>query len=765
MVTALWQRILGGLVLGLLIIVGIFNIPVNQRDIITKGIDRYDYHRPIFADHTQAQDIKVSRGLQGIGALVVNLRHSPHPADIVMTVSNPTNGDVWRTVTIPGSSLRDDELSSATFEQPLTLNNQVVRITVSAPTATADTALGVRFHPDDVYPLSTRLENNQPKSGDLSLTLVERVPLWLYLKTTLTQNPERSWLMSGAVGLSLLAAVFMILFGWSEPLLRSQRVWQWVLLISIAVIAMGWRIDTIPGFKGVSGGDPYNYLFITKKIAQGHNPFANTKRLPGFPILLLPAYLTNLDDQSWMRGLSAVSAGFIILLVPVLARQLRLPWSAQVLAAVLLAGQKNFWEVSLRPEPYTFYALLVLIALILLYRLKSWPYQLALGLTLGYAAMTRQEGFVLAAVVALCTLFQWKKLWWRGFLVIYLPAFLLVLPFFINNYLTFGNPVFTQYFEGDRLQIVDSWPAFVDNFGATWGVLGSMWKPAWDQENRIDFTTPLFLTTLIITIVWNILKRFNIVTRFPKTFQIVIGIIGIASLIGSLWLLTTNKPALADWVMIGAAGVLVGSFVSFPLVIGWRAWPVWVVAITQGLIALWFHPFSKHFQQIYPLLMVMVATAIYLPSQFLLKSPRITRTVTSILWYVGLLTPLLLIILWLAQAWPTTLDQNNESTALDSVVYRAVRDARTYPGTYGVDQAYLPARVYFEDNGYYFWGDEPHTVADEVNWLQQYNIHTLVVTNNNPAFKTMPPGWQQVAHHKSAAKDDRIFESWVYVKQ
>lgn len=742
----------------------IFNIPVNQHNTLTRGIDRFESHRPLFSERTQAQDVLVSRGLEGVGAILVNLRHSKNPADVLISVTDPDTGKVWREARIPGNSLTDDEFTTVTFSEPLDLTNQHVRITLSAPTATKETAMGVRFHPEDVYPGSTRLENNEPKPGDLSLTLVEKVPMWQYLVTSSRQNPDRTMTVATAITIGLALAIASLLF-LTRATAPTLTWWPAVIFLLIALASFSWRLQLVPQFKGVSGGDAYNYLFITQKIVQGLNPMEDTKRLPGFPLLLLPAYLTSIDDQMWMRGLSVLSGALILLVLPRLARTLGLPWNIQLLSVVMLAVTRDFWRTSLRPEPYTFYSLLLILAVWLLYNLKRWPQQLALGFLLGYAAMTRQEGFVLAVVIALCTLIQWRQLWWRGYARIFIPAFILVLPFFISNQINFGNPFFTPYFDGDRLQIVDSWPAFVDNIGAAWGTVGTWWWPRWEQDFRVNFANPFFLVALFGTIIWNLLKQWPRLFH-SRTVYTIAAILGFVLLSSTIWFSVTQKAAFLSWLLMTTAGLLLGSVISFCFTTRWRGVPILLITLSQGLIAVWFHPFAKHFQQIWPFLVLMVSTTLAWPfSGQTLRSIRWPERVVSVMWCLGLIPPLVVGNIWLWQMWPVELDRVNESNALDSVVYCAVRDAKLRPGPYGVDQAYLPARLYFAEEGEYFVGDEPHSQAEEVEWLQKFNIQTLVLTNNNSAFKPLPAGWYPVAHHKSAGKNDVIYESWVYIRR
>lgn len=116
----------------------------------------------------------------------------------------------------------------------------------------------------------------------------------------------------------------------------------------------------------------------------------------------------------------------------------------------------------------------------------------------------------------------------------------------------------------------------------------------------------------------------------------------------------------------------------------------------------------------------------------------------------------------LGQNLNTAIDKQNANTALDSVTYRAARYARTLPQPIGFDQAYLPARLYFDPVAKYFPDEDTPTPQMEQDWLAQNPLKTLVVSNGNNVFKKPQPNWTVVKTFKAAGDDDKIFESIVY---
>ena len=760
-------------------------IHVTQERILTRGVDNFQFHRPLFGVQSAAQDIVVENELRGLGVILVNLRKAPQLADVLVTISEPTSAMVIERVTIPADAIHDDAFATLTLAQPITpVDYEKIRVTFTAPEATATEPVGIRFDPDDPYKPSARRQSGKQEIGDLALLLQERVGLGKYAYTTITQNVSFFRILAG-IGLAITMTLVAARVGWHKQSAKRRQRIEIGILLGLAVLAFGLRLWWLPSFHGVSGGDPYNYLVITQQLSHFDNPFAISKRLPGFPLLLLPAYLTNVDDIWWERFISIVSASMSVFLIGLLARRLRLPWAAQLIAAGLLVGMKDFWWTSFRPEPYSFYGMLLLLALVLLFNLSSRWAKLLFGAVIGYAAMTRQEGFVLAATLGSLILIFWRQIFampyeptiWKAYLpsgdewktlgkhigLLFIPAFLLVLPWFMHNALTYGNPLYTEYFEGDRLQIVNSLPAFWDSLGATWGVLGSTWRPQWDELYRIPLTLPLFFAAALLTWLW----WFIIHTAFYRratSLRLALTVVWLALLGVVVWLASANRGLFYESVMVCSAAVLLASLLPFLAATKWRGVIVVAVAMSQILVALWFHPFAKHYQQVYPLLALALAAAIVpkVGKKFIKHTESAGAQLMLYISWVGLLTPLLLVPLFLWESQTTFIDKYNRAVALDNVVYRAARFALTQPGPHGTDQPYVPVHLYFSSDISYFLGDEPHTPAQALAWVREHNLKTLIDTNNNPAFKNPPPEWEVLKTFKAEGKDDFIYESRVY---
>lgn len=765
------RKIVISTVLAAIALVGLSFLPVTQKRVITRGIDSFETHQALFGNRTATQEITTSGKLLGAGAILVDMLRSGQPGDVHIKVRDASTREILTTATLPGNTLMDDEFSFTHFGDAVGTRNKKMTIEFSSPDATSKNPVGLRF------------DNAVADSKQFAVQVLEKVPLWQYLVTNITQNTDK-WQMvliagAGALGISILS----LRPGWRKQPVRIRRAIELGIILALAALAFNTRMAVLPDFKGVSGGDPYNYLFITDSLVNLQNPFAGVKRLPGYPLLLAPAYLSqSIDDQAAMRTISATAGAGSLIMIALLARALGLPWTIQLAAPAIIAWQKDFFWTSLRPEAYSVFTFLLLASLVLFFTARKPWQQLLFGLVLGYAAMTRQEGFVLAAILGAASLIQeiyisrTKKPYKFKTLSsklarMYLPAFVIVLPFFLHNTLEYGNPFFTPYFEGERLQIVDSWEAFKDASGATWGVLDSMWKPAWEQLERYALTDRPFYVSAGLLIAWSLIpysgKRFSTHERSRQTLWVVLLLVGVIGFSFLLWKAAAHKPAFAGYMPIIAAAVLLASSIPFVAYTRWQGTLVWLILVSQILIPTWFHPYPKHYQQSYPLIGLLIAAALLVPVAALTKKPTLLGKAARVSMTAALLVPFFVIPLYLfeSKTFNTNIDQFNAEVALDTVVYQAVQAARDLPGPIGFDEAYLPALLYFNDQAQYFPAIEHPSPQQERSWIENNNIRTLVTTNNNNILSQPDPSWELVQQIFSEGKNERLLKSSIYTIQ
>ncbi len=757
-----------------IVLITISWIPVQQTRLISEGVDKFEAHRQLYGDRLLHQEIKGQGTIIGAAFILVQLKPNGQPADVVVRAKRAPDGQELAQAVIPAIAIQDDTFATAIFNHPVETSETVI-LELSAPAAAREDSIGVRTDPTARSDTPV-FANGQEKGGILAHQLVEKVPLWGKVKNDITAHPKHWRSLSLALLITLLLALAASKPGWGGKSQSWQRTAEIGIIIAIALFAFVTRAQIISRLGGVSGGDPYNYLLITKSIAAAEDPW-QAKRMPGYPLLLLPIYLADsIDDIAAMRIISAASGVGTIFLVVVLARTLHLPWSVQLMAAALLAWQKDFFVTSLRPEPYTLYALLLLASLILFFRAaKPWQHIL-FGIVLGYSAMIRHEGFAVALILFAASLlkyfwplmrrrispaaFNWKAAA-KSLLLMYGPAFIIVLPFFINNTVKFGNPLYTRYFAGERLQIVDSWHAGQAAMAASWGVIGSMFKPVWDELERIPVSEPLFIIIFLLVAALA-LARF---TRKRSGKKITISFIILCAVLAALTVLAmfTAPHRVLKTTMTISAAVLLASSIPFVSLLQWRGVLVAAVLLSQLLIATWFHPFPKHYQQSYPLLIMLAATALLTvpalsPDGHTMKWSRVLTVAVVI----TILLPITYAQLRLYEHVTLVIDKNNAVGALDSVTYRAVRAARHLKAPYGVNAESLPARLYLGAESVAYPHRETSDPASEAAWLASSNIQTLILTNGNKSFQIKDPAWEQAAYFKSEGKDERLYESWVY---
>jgi hypothetical protein len=223
----------------------------------------------------------------------------------------------------------------------------------------------------------------------------------------------------------------------------------------------------------------------------------------------------------------------------------------------------------------------------------------------------------------------------------------------------------------------------------------------------------------------------------------------------------------SDAVMKAIAGVMAASTIAFLIFTRGRGALIVSVLFTQILIALWFHPLPKHFQQSYPLLILIGVTALFVPLNKIQEQIRefsrqyrlTMQTLALTMQYILLAPWIITIFIWQHQINPA-IDNLNANSAVDYVIYEAVQEARLLPGPHGLDRIYQIAEVYFPDSLFYY-RDDPSTEKQQA-WLDAMKIRTLVVTNLEPTAMVHGDAWQEIKHIKSEGKQEQMMESWVF---
>ncbi len=198
-------------------------------------------------------------------------------------------------------------------------------------------------------------------------------------------------------------------------------------------------------------GDSYHIVRAAKSLREDFSYPVDEKRLPLFSVLIALNPLP-VEMIVWAKVLQILLTAGILFLTYRLARRLFPDLDNFALCtlhfALLFSPVFLYW--SLRVVGGVLLTFLVLLAFKIYYSKHRWRLPL-LGVVCGLAALTRYEGFLLATAFGLGLLIKE----FRGFrnfkklkpLAVYLLSFVLVVsPWLLRNFLTFGNPLFSTYF-------------------------------------------------------------------------------------------------------------------------------------------------------------------------------------------------------------------------------------------------------------------------------------------------------------------------------
>jgi len=136
--------------------------PVNQQRIINVGTDEYAAHHALYGKRIKSQVITINGKLRGIGAVLVNLRRASQLTGVKVAVYTVDN-ELLAEQDIPDEDIKDDSIAWTNFSD-LDIPGRQVRVDFSAPEATKDNPVGLRF------------ELGSPE--ELALAVRERVPFW-----------------------------------------------------------------------------------------------------------------------------------------------------------------------------------------------------------------------------------------------------------------------------------------------------------------------------------------------------------------------------------------------------------------------------------------------------------------------------------------------------------------------------------------------------------------------------------------------------------
>ena len=286
-----------------------------------------------------------------------------------------------------------------------------------------------------------------------------------------------------------------------------------IRLITIIFVAMLVRLFLIKIINGTSGGDSFEFLLSARKIISLENPFLDVKRLPFFPITLIPSYFLNIDGILWGRIVNTIFAGLTLNYMYLIGKKFKLPKLVNYLSLILFTLSSVYLFYSIRPLSSSLYTLLFLSSIY--YTLESKKNSIFLAfISLGLLSMTRHEGFLVSFIVFFYYFLSSKKK--EIFAKFFIPSLIylaLVLPFFLNNYINHNNLFYLGYLNDDGgLYIPRNFENFISNSKIILFSLYSTWGNINVFKSNTDFLKLLFSSTIFFMIL-GFIDYFKVITK------------------------------------------------------------------------------------------------------------------------------------------------------------------------------------------------------------------------------------------------------------
>ncbi|MCH8748786.1 hypothetical protein IH781_03475, partial [Patescibacteria group bacterium] len=574
-----------------------------------------------------------------------------------------------------------------------------------------------------------------------------------------------------------------------KPRLTVHR-WQVSKLVLVTVLLSStllvWHVSNLSEARGVSGGDPYNFFFIVERIQTNltfYNP--EQKRLPVWPLVLIPSALSTSDIVLSARLINLFIAAATLLVLAWLGTQLKLPRPAIALAVLLTALNRDFMLITYRPLAYPLVGLLLLLSLTTLFWAKTKPRRLIpAGILFGLAAQTRQEAIIVAGlVIGLACLVLMLERRWRCILALALPALLVMSPYFIANASFFGNPFYSAYLDHPVTNVDRSLGEVQENIGQGWAVISSSWWHVWGHQRRITLNTFTLVASLSFPIIIGaalLRRRFLPKILYFNNASPPLAVIALLVLF-PLWLkyktaVPTNLNTLL--VLISALGLIA---------LLWHSWQMWqpmkpgrnlleripiriylvlLTGTSLAGIATWVHPVAKTYYSFIPYLGLVAGLGLYLVIASLFKT-----TNKSFLGLAGQWLGLALVFSMLSL--PLVLSANRLHAALDSFSRKNVEDwlfynmSRYLADSGSTDKATMYA--HFLPAQYFLGGDTivtslPEDPEPSAALLRDKKVRWIFWTSHLPLFNTFAsdPSRYPVRYSiKAFGRDDVLFEGRV----
>ncbi len=691
---------------GIAVAVGCLILPVSYDRVLTVGTDTYQTHRPVFGSRHVEQIVPLQRDITGVGALLVNLKRAPALSPVEVVVRD-ASGHIISEGSIQPSAIVDDQFAWAVLSHRIPANTGEVTLDISAPEATAQNPIGIRF------------EGEGEKR--LAVGVTERMPAWARLALWRSDHPDGSRrLLSGILVAAIVGVLGTCLHG--RKILENKKAWALSLLL-LALFATALRLPLVASIEGVFGGDAYNHLFKTRAWLQGDDPFASDFRKgPFFSVLLAPG-LAGPDPLLWGRWMSLLSSVAAVVLVAVLARRLGLPPVMSLLAGFLLAVMREFQFEAVSSLSNMTYAALVVGAAAAFVSAKQRRQAYVVGVLGSLAALTRYEG-VLVPAMLLPPLWLYHRLRPRFILYTLVPVVvLLVIPFLlwpITGEVGVRTPADIK---GDGgLSVALSAYEFRANALQLKTILGLEWflSPAGGRQ----------LFTLGVGAVAGAALAFGR-RRSPRIVHDILAAGGWVILIWAVTVVVRDFNDTLKLLMLGMT-LLAGAGGGW-LAVQKPRWgiPLMIMVVAQGVAVTAILPKPRYYIHLVPFLVLGVLAIMAGITDWRRQWSRVG---------VFLAAGFLVGLVWqdAADALPGMVSDYNSKAYESALMERAARFLRGREGDIGIITDDLPFRIYAGDDRLTLYRPlpegRPATLAEQQAWIESSGVNYVVEASFEPLF-------------------------------
>lgn len=321
--------------------------------------------------------------------------------------------------------------------------------------------------------------------------------------------------------------------------MKNKAAMIYFTALAIFIFVLAFRIYFAAKITGVSGGDAYNNLFIARYIYEGQNPFEGARRLPFYPLLLVPTQFLGIDPILYSRIVSSIAGSAIAVVIYLFASSFGLSIFSSAVISLLAGMSPSSLFVSVRPLSNSTFAFLATLSIYLFYKIykeKKLKFSYTLSVVMGFLSMTRHEGFIISAILILFLAVKaWNGKRIKELIISLIPYALIVLPFFINNLITFKKLFYSDYLEyPEGLWMPQNFNEARRNYQMIINIIPAMW-----------FSSDKYL---ILGKLLSFMSIFGIVffAKKQKALSIPLIVIVISQILISYW----YQPTIRYWLQI-----------------------------------------------------------------------------------------------------------------------------------------------------------------------------------------------------------------------